>query len=258
MSRVERLEDEALWVLCRWESQTVREGLPFFPEKDSASEKPWTLFYDSPLHPLHLYLLCEGILLFICAGDLQVACHSHRFPNCNSLPNPKKPIFAGEISGNTFVLGWHFGTQMKTRGDTQWFWGWLAYRSGTHAEPIGLPDFSSTQELEGMSSCIQAHALLLCLCLHLPRLYSGPIERLYFSSTHLALWSDLRSDSFMETGWNGLWHIPFGTRAVSLKQLFFLSSNFLLPLKLSILFPFELARTHPFKMKLSEDPGAKV
>lgn len=34
--------------------------------------------YDSPLHPLHLYLLCEGILLFICAGDWQVACHSCR------------------------------------------------------------------------------------------------------------------------------------------------------------------------------------
>ena len=109
--------------------------------------------------------------------------------------------------------------------------GWLM--GVAHAEPIVLPDFSTTQELEGMSSCIQAHDLLLSFCLDLPEIYSGPIERQYFSSSHLALWSDLRSDSFMETGWNGLWHIPFGTRAVSLKQLFFLSLNFLFPLKLS-------------------------
>ena len=30
-------------------------------------------------------------------------------PNCNSLPIPNKPIFAGEITGSLFVLGQHFG-----------------------------------------------------------------------------------------------------------------------------------------------------
>ena len=67
----------------------------FFPGKDSANEKPWTLCV------LSLPTSFSAIrVLSIFAGESWL-----QTPNCNSLLIPNKPIFAGEVSGNLFDLG---------------------------------------------------------------------------------------------------------------------------------------------------------
>ena len=87
------------------DNRTQQEGerLLFFPGKDSASEKLWTLCLLQPsqilLHPIKVFS-------FPChEGD----CIWLQIPNCNPLLIPNKPIFAEEISGRILVLGQHFG-----------------------------------------------------------------------------------------------------------------------------------------------------
>ena len=71
---------------------------------DTVYNSPLLYIWNSPIH------VCWGLASGL--PELQI-------PNCNSLPNPKKPIFVGEISGNTFVFGRHFGAHMKMREDAQ-------------------------------------------------------------------------------------------------------------------------------------------
>lgn len=82
---------------------------------DTVYNSPLLYIWNSPIH------VCWGLASGL--PELQI-------PNCNSLPNPKKPIFVGEISGNTFVFGRHFGAHMKMREDAQLLWVWLAYGCG--------------------------------------------------------------------------------------------------------------------------------
>lgn len=204
---------------------------------DTVYNSPLLYIWNSPVH------VCWGLA----SGLLEL-----QIPNC---------ILTAQTQRNPSLLEKYLETHLFCCVELTWLRtpscsesGWLT--GVAHAEPIVLPDFSTTQELEGMSLHSSSMTSSLSFCLDLPRFTQDLLKDNIFPSTHLALWSDLNPRFFHETGWNGLWHIPLEQGLFLWNSCFFLSSNFLFPLNSPIL-SFWTCQTHPFKMKLSEDSGLK-
>ena len=74
MNRVGRSEGEFLTTYKNSRAQQQEERVLFFPGKDSANEKPWTLYLLSNIFQLSFHL-CKSILLpLLCGG------HAHGLP----------------------------------------------------------------------------------------------------------------------------------------------------------------------------------
>ena len=81
-----------------------QESHLFFPGKDSANEKPWTLFIMTlPTYFLLLYKYSSSPAIQGLWSGLALLLT----PNCNSLLILNKPIFAGEISGSLLFRSTH-------------------------------------------------------------------------------------------------------------------------------------------------------
>ena len=80
-------------------TQQEEERLLFFPGKDSANDKPSTLFTIAPANSLPLFI---SILLPLLCWHLHVACHGCR-SQIAILLIVNKSIFAGEICGSLSV-----------------------------------------------------------------------------------------------------------------------------------------------------------
>ena len=99
MNRVGRSEGESLTPYKNSGAQQEEERVLFFPGKNSANEKPWTLCLLSNILQL-FFISVEAFSFPYHVGGL--GC---RPPKCNSLLVLNKPIFAGEICGNLLSSG---------------------------------------------------------------------------------------------------------------------------------------------------------